>query len=172
MVSLGRNLAVVVLGVISLGVVVPSVLAAKVNIKAPGLDLQVDDSDGGSVKSRSSGKVVRSGDDEVVASSDSDRGDDGDEREYANQSLRGVDWHGRNMSGGNFTNVDFSGANLARINLSNANLVNTNLSGVDLNGANLKGANLVNSNLTGALLTGALWVDGHRCKANSVGRCR
>lgn len=171
MASLVRNLTVVLVGVISLGVVVPSVLAAKVNIKAPGLDLQVDDSDGGSVKSRSSGKVVRA-DDDVVAGSDSEGRDDGDEREYANQSLRGVDWHGRNMSGGNFTNVDFSGANLARINLSNANLVNTNLSGVDLNGANLKGANLVNSNLSGALLTGAVWVDGHRCKANSVGRCR
>lgn len=150
--------------------ITPVVMAAKVSLQAPGLDLQVDDGSGGSVKSKMGGKVLRQ--ETEVVSSDNDDDQAGDEREYANQSLRGVDWHGRNMSGGNFTNVDFSGARLSRINLNGANLVNANLSNADLSGATLKGANLVNVNLNGALLSNAIWVDGHRCKANSVGRCR
>lgn len=155
------RLAVTLIGMLIGACLVTQARAGNVSVRAPGVDIQIGEGAqvqvGSAAKSRS----------HVANDNDAD-----DELEMANQSLQGVDWSRRQLAGANLTNADLSGANLAGANLSRANLVNTNFAGADLSGASLSGANIVNARFKGAVLTNAVWVDGHRCKADSIGRCR
>ncbi len=45
------------------------------------------------------------------------------------------------------------------------------MDGSDLSGANLTGANLEGTDLSGAKLDGAIWMDGQKCKPESIETC-
>lgn len=92
--------------------------------------------------------------------------------DYVNQELAGAGWARRDLRRANITNTNLQSADLTGANLGAASLVNVDLSGARLVGANLRGANLVNVDLEDADLSHAVWVDGHSCRAGSIGQCR
>lgn len=117
---------------------------------------------------------------------------------FLSASLRASDADGLDASWAELTSADFSDAVLTdatlakvtaiqasfvRAHMAHAILDGSNLTGVDLSGAELTDASLVGAVLTGGIvdedtdftgadLSGATWVDGRRCLAGSVGKCR
>ncbi|HOW55463.1 MAG TPA: pentapeptide repeat-containing protein [Syntrophorhabdaceae bacterium] len=77
------------------------------------------------------------------------------------------------LSKANLAGIDLYGANLAGANLSGANLKGTIFGDADLNGANLQGATAdKETNFSGAKLSNTIWMDGKKCKAGSIGKCK
>ena len=62
--------------------------------------------------------------------------------------------------------ADLSGASLKM-----ANLTRTTLAGANLENANLIGATTTAADFSEAYLVGAIWINGEKCKADSIGRC-
>lgn len=94
-----------------------------------------------------------------------------------NSNLMGV-----NLSGSNMAYTEITASDLSYANLENTRLVGANLKNTDLRYASLKNADLSYADLSRSLLAGAdfynarfdnaIWVDGKKCKKESIGRCR
>jgi uncharacterized protein YjbI with pentapeptide repeats len=68
-----------------------------------------------------------------------------------------------------FTNLQF--ALLKKANLQGANLQHTNFNDANLMEANLHNATIDQATFENANLTGAIWINGIRCKKESIGHC-
>ncbi len=101
---------------------------------------------------------------------------------FSNVKFRGADLHGSTFNNSNFQYADLSLVNFSYADLSqtkftgavlrSADLTNTDLRGADLSYTNLLNAKLGGANLKGARFDSAIWVDGRKCKTNSIGYCR
>ena len=90
---------------------------------------------------------------------------------FAESSFIKSNLYESNLEGGIFEKANFSSANLTRVNFKGASLIETNFTNSNLFEADLTGANILNSNFEGANLNNAIWVDGVRCKLESIGKC-
>ena len=106
---------------------------------------------------------------------------------FADASMQSTDLSGANFYGSNFNNaqlsyadlggahlrlVDFTLANLKGASLRNADITQANFSQADLSYVDLTGAIIDQADFSQAKLDSAIWVDGKKCQAGSVGRCR
>jgi uncharacterized protein YjbI with pentapeptide repeats len=76
------------------------------------------------------------------------------------------------LSNANLSNLDMYGADLVGANLTGANLSESSFNDANLTDANLEGANIKDTNFAGAKLYNTTWVDGKKCKPNSIGQCK
>jgi uncharacterized protein YjbI with pentapeptide repeats len=81
-------------------------------------------------------------------------------------SLPYSDLHGCDLS---HTNLE--SAVLKKVILENATLDYANLNNANLQGANLKNASIYKATFENANLENAIWVNGIRCKKDSIGHC-
>ncbi|VAW72018.1 hypothetical protein MNBD_GAMMA12-3013 [hydrothermal vent metagenome] len=101
---------------------------------------------------------------------------------FSNVKFKGADLHGSTFKNSNFQYADLTLANFSYADLSQtkftgavlrgADLTNTDLRGSDLSYTNLLNAKLGGARLKGARFDSAIWVDGRKCKTNSIGYCR
>ena len=76
-----------------------------------------------------------------------------------------------NLSGGNLSYAVFENANLKGANLINTDLRNANFKSANLTYVDFTGANITNVNFDNADLSNAIWINGLRCKSDSIGSC-
>ena len=91
---------------------------------------------------------------------------------FSESSFFRVNLYESNLEGGNFEKSNFTSANLTRVNFSGSSLIDSNFTNSNLFEANLTGANILNSNFEGANLSNTTWVDGKKCKLESIGNCK
>lgn len=81
-------------------------------------------------------------------------------------TLFGVDMHEADLSGARLASAD-----LRHAVLRSAKLRATVFRGADLTSADMRDANIESAVFEGARLGDVLWVDGRRCRSDSVGQC-
>jgi uncharacterized protein YjbI with pentapeptide repeats len=91
-------------------------------------------------------------------------------------NCRGCDLTDANLTNASLMSADLTGADLSGANMSNAylylaNLTNAKLEGANLTNAHLYGARLKGAKVSGANFSGTTWINGTRCKQQSIGKC-
>lgn len=99
------------------------------------------------------------------------------EIDLSGTSLHNINLQGAWLSYTNLSKADLSYTNLQqailrKANLSHARLDYANFNDADLKGANLNKANIYKTSFVNTNLENAIWVNGIRCKKDSIGECK
>ena len=81
-------------------------------------------------------------------------------------NLKYIQLHLANLKHANFTKANLVGADFISADLSGATFEQANMSY-----ANFRDAKIATANFSNARLDHAIWVDGRKCRANSIGSC-